>query len=121
PHVDHVAAAPRHSEPAAQHDALARALAQNEVRTPVTHAPVVEHVHAPERPVAVAAAEPTHAAAVHDSIVSPTRMGVGSYHAHSQNIAEAAWHPVAAPVHMGGSSLGTPHVSALPPPVPVSN
>ncbi|MBL7233498.1 cell division protein FtsL [Komagataeibacter oboediens] len=121
PHVDHVAAAPRHSEPAAQHDALARALAQNEVRTPVAHPPVVEHVHAPERPVAVAAAEPTHAAAVHDSIVSPTRMGVGSYHAHSQNIAEAAWHPVAAPVHMGGSSLGTPHVSALPPPVPVSN
>ncbi|GCE82985.1 ABC transporter permease [Komagataeibacter diospyri] len=117
PHADHVATAPRHAEPAA-HDALARALAQNDVH-PAPHAPPMERVHVPERPVAVAAAEPAHAAVAHDTVVPPTRMGA-SYPARNQNIAEAAWHPAAA-VHMGGSSLGTPHVSALPPPVPVSN
>ncbi|AHI25909.1 putative inner-membrane translocator [Komagataeibacter xylinus E25] len=115
-HADHVAAAPRHADPA-PHDALARALAQNDAR-PAPRAPAVEHVHAPERPVAVASAEPARAPVVHDTIVPPARMGA-SYHARSPNIAEAAWHPAA--VHMGGSSLGTPHVSALPPPVPVSN
>lgn len=120
PHVDHVASAPRHADPApAAHDALAHALAQNDARPSPARAPAAEHVHAPERPVAVAAAEPARHPVVHDTVISPTRMGA-SYHARSQNIAEAAWHPAAA-VHMGGSSLGTPHVSAMPPPVPVSN
>ncbi|RFD20608.1 ABC transporter permease, partial [Komagataeibacter melaceti] len=51
-----------------------------------------------------------------DTVIPPAP----AYHARTSGIADVAWRspPVS---HMGGTSLGTPHVSALPPPVPVSN
>ena len=114
-----VARAPHHAEPQpVAHDALARALAQNDTHTDIRPAPrVVEHARTPER---VAAADLPHAPSLRDSIVSAPHVTTASYHPRSPNIADAAWHP-AAPHLMGGSSLGTPHVTALPPPVPVSN
>ncbi|GAB6966286.1 hypothetical protein JCM25156A_03230 [Komagataeibacter kakiaceti JCM 25156] len=105
PHAEHAVVAVRHEAPA-------RTLAQNENRTPV-HATPAEHVRPPER---IAAAEPAQPAPLRDTIVAPA----ASYHARTPGIAEAAWRP-AAVSHMGTSSLGTPHVGALPPPVPVSN
>ncbi|QHC36059.1 ABC transporter permease [Komagataeibacter xylinus] len=116
-HVEHAMAAPspRHSEPAAQHDGLAHAMAQIEPRAPVHAAP--EHARQPER---MAAAEPVHLPpSPRESMITPARMAA-SDRPRSQNIAEAAWHPTAPP-RMGGSSLGTPHVTSLPPPVPVNN
>ncbi|ATU72341.1 cell division protein FtsL [Komagataeibacter rhaeticus] len=109
------APAPRHAEPQpVAHDALARALAQNDIRP----APrVVEHPRPPER---VAAVDTPHAPGLRDSLVPTPHVTTASYHPRAANIADAAWHP-AAPRLMGGSSLGTPHVTALPPPVPVSN
>ncbi|MGY6770654.1 cell division protein FtsL [Komagataeibacter sp. NFXK3] len=118
-HIEHAMAAlpPRHSEPAAQHDGLARTMAQIEPRAPV-HAAAPEHARLPER---MAAAEPVHLPpSPRESMITPAHMAAASYHPRSQNIAEAAWRPTAPP-RMGGSSLGTPHVTSLPPPVPVSN
>ncbi|AQU86703.1 ABC transporter permease [Komagataeibacter nataicola] len=114
-HVERaMAALPRHADPAPPHDGLAHAMAQIEPRAPM-HA--TEHARLPER---MATAEPVHLPpSPHESMITPAHMATG-YHPHSQNIAEAAWHPTAAP-RMGGSSLGTPHVTSLPPPVPVSN
>ncbi|KAB8124895.1 ABC transporter permease [Komagataeibacter medellinensis] len=112
--------APRHAEPQpVAHDALARALAQNDTHNDPRPAPrMADHVRAPER---VAVAEPPHTPTLRDSIVSGPRVTTASYHPHTTAIADAAWHPAAAPRLMGSSSLGTPHVTALPPPVPVSN
>ncbi|GBQ46234.1 ABC transporter permease [Komagataeibacter sucrofermentans] len=117
-HVERAVATlpPRHADPAPSHDGLAHAMAQIEPRAPAHAAP--EHAHLPER---MAAAEPVHLPpSPRESMITPARMAAASYPPRSQNIAEAAWHPTAAP-RMGGSSLGTPHVTSLPPPVPVSN
>ncbi|MBV1831562.1 ABC transporter permease, partial [Komagataeibacter melomenusus] len=117
PRVEHAVAGPppRHADPAAPHDGLARAMAQIEPRAPV-HAP--DHARLPEQRMATA--EPVHLPpSPHESMIAPARMAA-SYRPRSPDIAEAAWHPTAAP-RMGGSSLGTPHVTSLPPPVPVSN
>ncbi|MCE2564105.1 ABC transporter permease [Komagataeibacter sp. FNDCF1] len=114
PHV--TSPAPRHTDPQpVAHDALARALAQNDVH-PAPRAP--EHAHVAEH---LAAAEPARTPSLRDSILAGAHVNAASYHPRSQNIAEAAWRPAVAPRIMGGSSLGTPHVTALPPPVPVNN
>ncbi|MCE2574749.1 ABC transporter permease [Komagataeibacter sp. FNDCR2] len=110
-----IAPAPRaeHAVMAVHHEAPpARALAQNESRVPPVHATPAEHVRPPER---VATAEPAPPAPLRDTIVPPA----ASYHARTPGIAEAAWRPAVS--HMGTTSLGTPHIGALPPPVPVSN
>lgn len=115
-HVDHAVATatPRHVE--TPHDTPVRAMAQNDVRTP-PHVAAPEHVRAPERVAAVEPA-PVASSVQHDTVVPATRMP--AYRVRSQNIADVAWHPTAV-AHMGSTSLGSPHVSALPPPVPVSN